>query len=279
MMPINFTSLASSKTIIAPILHKSFQYNKKKYQIEVEDGWWILTIEGNKASPIEPYMWLDETVLVNCENKKFSFVKGYTYGNQIIFQSFDAAKRNWDIGLTAPLHFNQVETFSPIVAIVWENGQFFYAFINYLDQKIYEIKLAYDNEESLDGLKGVTPELRTLYLFHALERDQIKEMLKQQFEKEEHEKRMQEIPYRLRVTLERAGASLLGYSTSGNRIIIDWQLKDGSFKYNSVINATSWMVEEAGYCLSGGDKRLNVTSLAKTAEEYEDRGVTFLTRH
>jgi len=39
------------------------------------------------------------------------------------------------------------------------------------------------------------------------------------------------------------------------------------------------MVIEAGYCLSGGDKKLNVTSLAKTAEEYEERDVIFITRH
>jgi len=278
-MSINFSSLAQPKTILVPILQKAFQYNKKKYQIDVNDGWWITSIEGNKASPIEPYIWIDETLYINCDNKKFNLVNGYTYGNQIVFQNFDVSKRNWNLGLTAPLHFNSVDTFSPIKVVAWETDQFFYACINYSDQKIYEIKSAYDEEKALDGLKGVTPELRTLYLFHALERDQLREMLREKVEKEEHEKRMQEVPYRLKVTLERAGATLLGFSTSGNRIIIDWQLKEGGYKYNSVIDATSFMTLEAGYCLSGGDKRLNLTALAKTAEEYEERGVTFITRH
>jgi len=278
-LPIDFSALASSKIVLVPILQNSFQYHKKKYSIDAVNGWWLVSIEGNKASAIEPYAWVDENILPECENKKFSWVKGYTYGNQFVFQNFDVAKRTWNLGLTAPLHFNTVDSFSPVKVIAWENSQFFYACINYVDQMVYEVKLAYDEEKSLEGLKGITPELRTLYLFHALERDQFREMLKQQVQKEDHEKRMKEIPYRLKVTLERSGAKLLGYSTSGNRLIVDWELNEGGFKYNSVIDATTWMVLEAGYCLSGGDRKLNLTALAKTAEEYEDRKVIFITRH
>lgn len=270
VMPIDFNSLIASAVVIVPVLANSFQYHHKKYRINVPDGWWKVSLNGNNAVPLEPYMWS------GAEKK---FVKGYSYGNQIIFQNFDTARRQWGMGLTAPLHFNMIDTFSPINVIAWENGQFFYACINYADMKIYDVKLAYDNEQSLNEIKGVTPELRTLYLFHTFERDQLREMLRQQHEKEEHEKKMQEIPYRLKMTLERAGARLLSYSQSGNRLIIDWELLDGSYKYNSVIDANTWMVQEAGYCLSGGDKKLNVTALAKTAEEYEDRGVTFITRH
>ena len=90
---------------------------------------------------------------------------------------------------------------------------------------------------------------------------------------------MKEIPYRLKMTLERAGATLIGYSQLGNRLIVDWELVGGGFKYNSVIDTTTWMCCEAGYCLSGGDKKLNLTALVKTAEEYEDRDVIFITRH
>ena len=279
-MPLDLAALAAPKTALVPVLQNSFQYHKKKYFIEASDGWWVVSLQGNKATPVEQWFWLDESESNSThENKKFSWVRGYSYGNQIVFQNFDTAKRSYNLGLTAPLHFNSVETFSAIKVIAWETGQFFYACMNYADCNIDLVKMAYDNEENIENIKGVTPELRVLYLFHTLERDQLREILRQKVAQEDHEKKMKEIPYRLKVTLERAGARLLGYSTSGNRLIVDWELINGNYKYNSVIDAETWMILEAGYCLSGGDKKLNVTALAKTAEEYEDRNVTFITRH
>jgi hypothetical protein len=276
---INLESLAKPKIILVPIMGNSFQYHKKKYQIETPDGWWLVSISGNKAEPVESFTWLDENILPDCENKKFEFVKGYTYNNQFVFQNFDAAKRLYGLGLTTPLHFNMVDTFWAIKVVAWEAGHFFYAMPNYTDTKVVEAKMAYDNDENLDNLKGITPEIRTLYLFHSLEREQLRELLRQEMVKEKHEKRMKETPYRLKTILERAGAKLINYTTSGNRIIIDWQLNDGSFSYNSVIDSKTWMVMEAGYCLSGGDKKLNLTSMAQTAKEYEERDVIFITRH
>jgi hypothetical protein len=272
-MVLNLNALATPKEIVVPILNNSFQYNHKKYALESPDGWWVVVVEGNKAKAKEPYFW------VSYDDKKYKWLSGYTYNNQIIFYNFDIARRLFGMTLTAPLLFNTADTFSSIKSILWETGQIFYTGINYSDTKIYEIKATYDQDTPLGSSKGVTPELQTLYLFHSLEKEQQKEMLRQIELAQENERRMKEIPYRLGVTLERAGAKLVGYSQSGNRLIIEWELKNGNYKYNSVIDSTTWMVIEAGYCLSGGDKKLNVTSLAKTAEEYEERDVIFITRH
>lgn len=276
---LNFEALAKSKTVLVPIMANGFQYHKKKYQLEADDGWWLVSVKGNNAELVEPFTWLDEFMPPDCDNKKFQFVKGYTYNNQLVFQNFDAAKRSFDLGMTGTLHFNRVDTFWAVKCVVWETGHFFYAMPNYSDTKVLEVKIAYDNEEDISLIKGVTPELRSLYLFHTLEREQLRELLRQETVKEEHEKRMKETPYRLKTILERAGAKLLNYSTSGNRIVIDWQVNEGNYKYNSVIDSQTWMVVEAGYCLSGGDKKLNLTSLVQTADEYEDREVIFITRH
>ena len=269
---INFSNLASERSVVVPVLKKAFQFERKKYFIDCDDGWWVVSLNGNKAIAQQPYIWVGD-------EKNYKWVFGYSYGNQLVFSNFDIAKRIGNFDVLVPLHFNTSETFSSIRVVLWETKQFFYVCPNYADIKIYDVKMTYDTEQSLDSLKGITPELKTLYLFHSFERDQLKEILRQTIEKENHEKRMHEIPYRLKMTLERSGAKLLGYSQSGNRIIIDWELDNGEYKYNSVIDADSWMVIEAGYCLSGGDKKLNLTSLAKTAEEYEDRDVIFITRH
>ena len=196
-MPIDFLSLIKSQTAIVPIVSNSFQYKRKKFSVkEVSDGWWVVSLQGNQATTIEPYVWSGE------ENQK---VLGYTYGNQIIFQNFDVAKRLWYMDIKAPLHFNTADSFSSIKAIFWETNQFFYTSINYTDTRIYDIKSMFDSDQLLDKVKGITPELRTLYLFHMFERNQLREILRKKEDDEEHEKRMQDTAYRLKVTLERAG--------------------------------------------------------------------------
>jgi hypothetical protein len=115
-------------------------------------------------------------------------------------------------------------------------------------------------------------------LFHALERDQLKKVLIEKVAKEEHERRMKDIPYRLNKIFENAGATLLNYSLSNKRIIVDWEIMGQKHRYNSVIDAATFKIIEAGYCMSGDDKRHNVTSLVKTAEEYAERNLTYITR-
>jgi hypothetical protein len=55
--------------------------------------------------------------------------------------------------------------------------------------------------------------------------------------------------------------------------------EQGCFKYNSVLDSQTFMVLEAGYCMSNDDKRHNITSMVKTAEEYEQKDLTYITRH
>ena len=86
------------------------------------------------------------------------------------------------------------------------------------------------------------------------------------------------MPYKLKRSFELAGAEMLNYSITGKRIIIDWQIKGGGYKYNSVIDTDTFKVIEAGYCMSGADKRFNVIGLIKTAEEYEENGLIYITR-
>ena len=86
------------------------------------------------------------------------------------------------------------------------------------------------------------------------------------------------MPYKLKRSFELAGAEMLNYSITGKRIIIDWQIKGGGYKYNSVIDIDTFNVIEAGYCMSGDDKKHNITSMIKTAEIYEEDRLTYITR-
>lgn len=268
-MALDFSKLASPKQIVVPVLNNFFQYNNKKYATKnLESGWYLVTIKNNEILAAEPYSG----------EFKYDYALGYTYNNMIIFQNFDVAKRKWGFNLQVDLNFNTAETFSTIKAVVWEDKRVYYTEPNYSDYRMYEVKDIYDKEEPIADAKGITPELRTLFLFHSIERENFRIFQAKQMAAEEHQKRMQELPYRLQHQCSYAGAELLNYKVEGFKIIIDWKLPGSNYRYNSEIDSRTFMTINAGYCMSGGDKIHNLTSLIKTAEEYEERGVVHITR-
>jgi hypothetical protein len=267
---LDLEKLARPREAIVPILNGTFVFEKKHYRVRCEDGWQKVEIAGNRAHALEPAVLAEYT---------FPHVLGYTHNNALVFQNFDVAKRKWKFGLSAPLHFNQSQTFEAVKAVVWEDRRVYWAEPNYSDVKALELKDLLERDQTLDGQKGLTPELRTVFLFHAIERSAMQKVLEKAKQREDHERQMRDIPYRLRVTFQRAGAEVVSHSLSGNRIVVDWKIPGSDTEYNSVIDVRTWMVAEAGYCMSNDDKRHNITSLVKTAEEYEERGVTFITRN
>lgn len=229
-------------------------------------------LSGNSARVLERVVGFEDVTT------RLPYVFGYTYNNVVVFQNFDVAKRKWGFNCAAPLYFNQSQTFESIKALVWEDGKVYWCEPNYSDLDAIKLKTILDDGGSLEGQKGITPELRSLFLFHALEKENLLKIHAEAKAKEDHERMMRDIPYRLNVTLQRAGGELIRYSITGKRIIVDWRVTGGGFEYNSVLDADTWQVIEAGYCMSGDDKRHNMTSLVKTAEDYENRDLTYITR-
>ena len=269
---LDFSKISQAVQVVVPVMDNKFIYNKKSYTCKTDDGWWEVTIEGNKAKTSGYPCW-------DIDRKKVKgWVLGYTYNNSLVFQNFDVAKRKWKLGQMVPLNFNQATSFEAVSAIVWEDGKAYYVQPNYADYRTAELKDLLEAGGSLEQQKGITPELQTLFLFHALEQEQLRNMQEEVTKAEEHERMMQDIPYRLNVTLKRSNAELLNYSISGNRIVFDWKILHSSQRYNSVIDKDTWMVLEAGYCMSNDDRRHNVTSLVKTAELYEENRLTYITR-
>lgn len=264
-MPINFEVLNQAFNVVVPVFEKAFVYNKKSYQVYCEDGWQWVEISGNKVTPLGPDTPSDvETVY------------GYTHNNTLVFQNFDVAKRKWGLNCLSPLRFNSSPTFESIKAVIWD-GCAYWLEPNYKDSQCLEIKDLFDQEKSIEGIKGVTPELRSLFLYHSLERDQIRAMEEVIKQKQAHEELIKSIPGRLKITFERAGARMLNYSLTGNRIVVDWEIPGGE-QYNSVIHSRTWQVIECGFCVSGDDKRHNITSMVVTAQEYEQKNLTYKTR-
>jgi len=271
---IDLSKFAQPQRVIVPIRQGRFQHNFKLYSCRLEDGWAEVELTGDRVALVDPH-----------PEVTYKTINGYTNNNFIVFQNFDVAKR-LGFQVSAPLRFNTVETFTAVQAVLWEDKQLYYTDVNYSDSFVYDVQSVFDAGQPLVGLGGVTPELRTLFLFHSLARtrqlEEIRlgeELQSAALAEEENQRYLNTIAGRLQQQFEASGAVLLGYSQSGTRLIIDWELPGGGYKYNTVVDSQTWMCIETGICISGDDRRHNLTALIKTAEQYEEEGLTYITRH
>jgi len=265
---LNFTALAKPVRVVVPILNRSFTYNKKLYKIGVDDGWWQVELQGNKATAIETHLWTDPPR---------NALRGVSYGTRVVFSHFEVARRKYSLDVIAPLEFPNVETFASIFVMVWEDNRTYYVMPCYADFKTVYIKDLLDDNLTLENVKEITPELRTVFLFHALERIEIRKKL-EELEKIKHEEEMkQTVEGRLRFAFDRSGATITEYHVGNGRIEVTWSVP-GAGSFNSVLDDKTFMVLEAGYCMSGDDRRHNVTSMVKTAEDYHARRLVHRTR-
>lgn len=271
---LDFDKIAEPRRVVVPVLNRSFVFEKKRYRAISEDGWRLVEIQNNQSRVLDNAIGADSFAY----SESGESVRGYTNNNAFVFQNFDVAKRKWGFEIFAPLRFNQSPSFEAIKAIVWEDKQVYWSEPDYSDTKLFQFKDLLEKEQDLSGQKEVTPEIRTLFLFHALERANLKKLLEETTRKEEYDQLMSTIPGRLKVTLNRVDADLVGYSLSGNRLVVDWKIRGSGYQYNSVLDSQTLRVLEAGYCLSGHDKDHNLTSIVKLADDYEERNLVHITR-
>ena len=159
---LDFSKFEKEKTTVVPIVECKFQYNRKKYQVsQCEDGWYEVSLKGNDAKIIQSFYGTLENV---------DYILGFTYNNNLIFQNFDVGKRKLNKDIQCELFLNTSQTFSSVKCVLWEDNRVYYFEPNYSDTSIYEVKALYDEEKNVGELKGITPELRTLSLFHDIER-------------------------------------------------------------------------------------------------------------
>ena len=276
---IDFNKFTTRQSHVVPILNNEFQYNRKKYPVSVTNGWYQVTVSSNTVYECTPII----AELGNFPNKYI--IKGYTYNDKIVFQNFDVAKRKVGFPVMTKLEFNQSPNFSSIEAIIWEDKNVYYFKPNYEDVLIYEVRSKFNSEENPKEIKGISPELKTLYLFHDIERQQLKEMqrrLEEEATQKQREKELEEykqtLQGRLITTFNRAGAQILNYSISRDRITVDWKLTGTHQEFNSIIELESFRVIESGYCLSGSDRHHSAQSMIQLAQDYDEKGLIYKTR-
>jgi len=276
---INLEKFDTEQKAIVPVTGNSFQYMRKVYSVTgtVVDGWYAVRLRGNYVISASSLFIEYQREFSDIMKSNKRILRGYTYNNNIIFQNFDVGMRKSGHSIMAPLYLNNAPSFSSIEAILWEDKKLYYYKINNIDYLVYQLRSSM-NDGSFERIKGLTPELKTTLLFHIVENQKIKE----EQEKLKRSKEIAELRTSLRgrliLTFKRVGATLLDYVLSGKRITVNWKFEDSSINYNSVIDADTFRVIEAGYCMSGSDKDHSASSMVLLAKDYEDDGLIHITR-
>jgi len=265
---LNLSHLTKTREAIVPVLNKSFQYNNKKYFIteECKDGWYVVTIENNRVKIKTPAFVENLTHI-------FSIARGYTFENKIFFQNYDSARRNYNRDISSHLHFNSAPTCSSVYSAFWEDKKFYYISLNYGDNSLLKIKESIDKNESIESEKGITPEMRMLYLHHVL-----KNMGDENASPESSEKKKTSQYDRIRHLFSSAGAVIDELMSEKDDFTIIWHFIDNKTYFNTLLDGKSLMIKEAGYCMENDDHRHNITSLVLTAKDFDNNDEIFKTR-
>lgn len=290
-MTIDLSRFAAKKEVMVPVAGNIFQHNRKKYRTEpVEDGWYRIEVEGNKTFLGERLYPAEDTF------EKSQLALGYIFGNNILFQNFDVAKRKYRREMHAPASLNTFDSLSSVKAVAWEDGNFYVIGPNYSDTLIYQVKEALDNETSIEEIKGITPELRVLYTFTLIQKQKLAEMLRIAEEQKKRQEFLQTIPGQLAALFVRAGGKMLNCEfinfadplnnhrsredkrMHGRFAEVEWEVTGLRERFNTVINLDTMMIHEAGFCMSGADRKFNVTGMVQTAIDYNQTAFINITR-
>lgn len=272
-MSIDLNRFTLKVEAIVPIVNNSFLYKSKRYLLpydiedqsypNIEDGWYRVKISGNDVDVVKK---------INIEIRSdIPSIKGYIFDGKFIPQNFDVLYRKTGRQIVDRVYFCNEEDLSSIEVILWEDSNLYFYRVNYSDAFIYTIKDAL-KEDFIRGLPGVTPEIKMISVFYNLREEALREA-KIKAEKEEFARTLEG---QLLSAFERTEAELIRYSTSSNRIIIDWSI--GTQEFNSVLDRETFQVIEAGYCMSGDDSRHNLHSMVVLAKDYDERGLIYKTR-
>lgn len=130
---------------------------------------------------------------------------------------------------------------------------------------LIELKDALDNDTSIDDIKGVSPEMRIVYTFHILEKEQGKRR-----EAQEQRRRALEVPVNaIRHIMEGTGAVVRDVRKTNRGFDVSWEMHGHEI---STLLGPDFRVIEGGFCMSGYDNTQSVRSVVNVLDDYVQQG-------
>lgn len=280
---IDLKKFAKEEVAVVPIVRGWGMFNSRKvYLPNKEDGWYLVSL-GDKAEAKRKATPLEVEKTLAPLSKLQVFVIG-AEGVPINFDNF--FKKGW--GETKGIHFVNLPIFSVANVVEWEDGRVY--FYNQIMPKkhsvIKEVAEAFKIGETIRNISGVTPELRYYFLLANLQQQSYEAV--KAFEdfsensalsQEEKEKRIKDFQnsfnVRLEQTIDLAGGTLRRFSKKGNNYLVEWTVGDQTIKSTIKDNL---QIINAGFCLSGEDKKHTLASLINLAQVFQEDYPLYITR-
>lgn len=276
-MPIDFSRFTEDKEIICPIVDGSGQYEGRKLEFNVADGWYRIKL-GNQPSIVRPATELEK---IKEYEKKKRYI-GFQVGDKYVPSTFEITKPHTSIRVH--LSPEQTDTWSPTWFFKHSDGRFYFAGENpsYNRTVIQAIRDCFNRRVGIREVPGVTPELRLTFILSRLYQNsydafrELQDINLTGRDREEYLKNYkQNFGERIRDVVTDAGGTYISYSKRGSGYLVEWEV--GGQTVKSVIN-DDMRILDAGFCLSGADKKHSMSSIVMLARMFQDDAPLYIER-
>jgi hypothetical protein len=229
-----------------------------------QPGWYQFRKAGR-------YLTVEHAIEPELHKWKLPRISGYIMNARIIGNEFQARIFGLPTDVDLP-------KFTPASARRWFDGHILFEQQEFESEIEAKVRDAFEEERSIDDIKGMTPALAHLFLLECTQRELAREAERRAREEAEKEKRAAELARwqetlegRISLALSHTGAELINWRRNGDRqAVVRYRLAGRPFE--CIIDTVSLQILEAGICLSGADEELNLSSLPSAVREAINSG-------
>ena len=245
---------------------KSVCDDKLMYRLRdaLQPGWYRFRKSGR-------YLTVENAIPPELDAWKLPRVVGYVFHGRLICNDSQARL----FGLPSD---EDLPKFIPVVARKWFDGHILYYAQEFESEVETKVREAFEEERSIDNVKGVTPALAHVFVLESTQRELAREAERRAREEVEREKQAAELARwqetlegRISLALSHTGAELVNWRRNGQRqAVVRYRVAGGRFE--CVIDTDSLQIMDAGICLDGTDEELNLSSLPSAVREAIESG-------
>jgi len=222
-------------------------------------GWYQFRKSGR-------YLEVDSTIEPELDKWKLPRVTGYVMNGRLIGN--DSQARLFGLPTDADL-----PKFTPVSGRRWFDRQILYEAQEFETEVDGKVRDAFEEERSIEGIKGVTPALAHTFVLESTQRALSREAERRVREEAERQKQVAELARwqetlegRISLALSHTGAELVNWRRNGQRqAVVRYRL--GGRRFECIIDSQSLQILDAGICLDGADEDLNLSSLPSAVRE------------
>jgi len=251
-------------TVYGVVVNGICHSNRMQFRVhDVENG--IYAIDMTKddfKSHLEPAD-IDDAARFFRKKSRIKVVRGVSFHDGIIPEN--------------PISFKQIpikvedatyDEFEELEAVILKNGTCY--FIRTVSTEkafpLMDVKEVFDDDGgNIEGIKGVTPDIRVMFTFHVVERAERK----RQEEIERHRREMSLPVNAIRHALEQSGAVVNNINRCNRGFEAIWTAHGHTI--NTLFDQRLRVIE-AGFCVSGYDNTQSATSVANVLDDYVKQG-------